>query len=209
MAHTIPCPFVVLSDRKNSVALSMRKSWHPEHTHIFLIFVALSMTKRCCTEYDNPQLSHAPLRSLPHVAAHLLFHVRDAAALQSLPHVAVHLYCICTAVTDSLTRHCIYTAFTASRGSTLTLARATASTLRSLPHVAVQLLFHVRDAAALQSLPHVAVHLHCIYTAFTASRGSTPLPRKSKCHVYTYAREKKIWKKRIVPNLFFLAILSK
>ena len=44
-----------------------------------------------------------------------------------------------TAVTDSLTRHCICTAFTASRGSTLTLSRATASTLRSLPHVAVPL----------------------------------------------------------------------
>ena len=89
-----------------------------------------------------------------------------------------------TAVTDSLTRHCICTAFTASRGSTLTLSRATASTLRSLPHVAVHLLSHCSHW-----LSHAPLHLHCvhcltwkytysltchcIYTAFTASRGST------------------------------------
>ena len=62
--------------------------------------------------------------------------------------------------TYSLTCHCIYTAVAASRDTTLTLARANAAALESLPHMAVHLL------------SHLPLQLHCI-TAVTASHGST------------------------------------
>ena len=53
--------------------------------------------------------------------------------------------------TYSLTCHCIYTAVAASRDTTLTLARANAAALRSLPRVEVL------------SLSHVLLQLHCIH----------------------------------------------
>ena len=82
-------------------------------------------------------------------------HCRSTASIQSLPHVAVHLLS-----QVPLQLHCI-TAGTSSRGSALTLARATAATLQSLP-------LSRATASTLCSLPHVAVHLlsqgHCICT---------------------------------------------
>ena len=65
-------------------------------------------------------------------------------------------HCLTWQYTYSLTCHCIYTAVAASRDTTLTLARANAVALRSLPHVAVL------------SLSYVLLQLHCI----TASRGT-------------------------------------
>ena len=178
----------------------------PLHLHcVHCLTWQYSVTYHCTYSGSARTLARATAAAVHHCSHFFTRQCSCIASIQSLPHVAVHLLS-----QVPLQLHCI-TAGTSSRGSALTLARATAATLQSLP-------LSRATASTLCSLPHVAVHLlsqgHCICTLPLGAAHYFSLYIYTKCkpcfwwpagHFF----EKKNSEKKICSEYVFFAILSK